>query len=102
MHVSCIQAGTLLARLGRPEVTNCIAGLDQYSYSYEEAGEQAQEMNRLYNLVKNGELELNHMASVAPRINTSPQSSHHMKIVDDPMLGINGTDSVCLIFLLIL
>jgi hypothetical protein len=73
MHVSCIQAGTLLARLGRPEVSNCIAGLEQYSQSYEEAGDQAQDMRRLFDAVRSGHRELNHMASVAPRI---PQMSH--------------------------
>ncbi|KAF8650147.1 hypothetical protein AX16_005382 [Volvariella volvacea WC 439] len=71
MHVSCIQAGTLLARLGRPEVANCIAGLEQYSYSYEEAGEQAKEMKRVYAQVQAGENELNHMSSVTPRMITS-------------------------------
>lgn len=65
MHVSCIQAGTLLARLGRPEVSNCIAGLKQYSYSYEEAADQAQEMERVFSTVRVGEPELNHMLSVA-------------------------------------
>ncbi|KAF7346193.1 hypothetical protein MSAN_01846200 [Mycena sanguinolenta] len=68
MLVSCIQSGNLLARLGRPEVSNCITGLEQYSYSYEEAGEQAAEMRRTYNQVRAGELELQHMASVAPRM----------------------------------
>ena len=46
MHVSIIQAGTLLARLCRPEVENCIRGLQQYSYAYEECSEQAQEVQR--------------------------------------------------------
>ncbi|KAJ2913923.1 hypothetical protein MD484_g6506, partial [Candolleomyces efflorescens] len=77
MHVSCIQAGTFLARLGRPEVANCIAGLEQYSYSYEEAGEQAREMRKLYEAVRNGESELNHMESVTPRM-VGPQSVPQM------------------------
>jgi len=80
MHISCILAGTLLARLGRPEVSNCIAGLKQYSYAYEEAGDQANEMSRLFNRVRMGEQELNHMASVTTRVTpvSSPasQSSH--------------------------
>ncbi|KAJ7644050.1 hypothetical protein FB45DRAFT_999277 [Roridomyces roridus] len=71
MLISCIQAGNLLARLGRPEVSNCIAGLEQYSYSYEEAGEQAAEMRRTYEQVIAGELELQHMANVAPRVSYS-------------------------------
>ncbi|KAG2009870.1 hypothetical protein CC2G_012747 [Coprinopsis cinerea AmutBmut pab1-1] len=73
MHVSCIHAGTFLARLGRPEVSNCIAGLEQYSHSYEEAGDQAQELRRIFNTARNGELELNHMASVAPKPLASAQ-----------------------------
>lgn len=72
MHVSCIQAGTFLARLGRPEVANCIAGLEQYSWSYEEAGEQAKEMRRLYEAVAGGENELNHMDSVTHRVAVTP------------------------------
>jgi len=72
MHVSCIQAGTLLARLGRPEVSNCIAGLEQYSYSYEEAGEQAREMRRLFDSVRAGERELHHMEAVTPRLDGPP------------------------------
>ena len=48
MHVSCIQAGMLLARFGRPEVTNCITGLEQYAYAYEECAEQAAEIKRVY------------------------------------------------------
>ncbi|KAJ7857696.1 hypothetical protein B0H14DRAFT_2352091, partial [Mycena olivaceomarginata] len=80
MLVSCIQSGNLLARLGRPEVSNCITGLEQYSYSYEEAGEQAAEMRRTYDLVRAGELELQHMASVAPRLPYEPQE--HAMLVD--------------------
>ncbi|KAJ7645457.1 hypothetical protein DFH06DRAFT_1211392 [Mycena polygramma] len=95
MLVSCIQSGNLLARLGRPEVSNCIAGLEQYSYSYEEAGEQAAEMRRTYNQVRAGELELQHMASVAPRLPYEPQE--HAMLVDEqqqqqPHMG-NGLQS---------
>ncbi|KAL0960646.1 hypothetical protein HGRIS_005674 [Hohenbuehelia grisea] len=67
MHVSCINAGTLLARLGRPEVSNCIAGLEQYSYSYEEAGEQAAEISQLYKSTLSGETNLHHMSAVTAR-----------------------------------
>ncbi|KAJ7254354.1 hypothetical protein B0H12DRAFT_1233393 [Mycena haematopus] len=81
MLVSCIQSGNLLARLGRPEVSNCITGLEQYSYSYEEAGEQAAEMRRTYNQVRAGELELQHMASVVPRLPYEPQE--HAMLVDE-------------------
>ncbi|KAF8635875.1 hypothetical protein AX15_000062 [Amanita polypyramis BW_CC] len=68
MHYSCNQSGTFLARLGRPEVSHCVAGLEQYSVAYEEAGEQAAEMRRMYHQARSGELELNHMTSVTPRI----------------------------------
>lgn len=64
MHVSIIQAGTLLARLGRPEVENCIKGLQQYAYAYEECLEQANEIARQYTLAAAGDVDLNHMASV--------------------------------------
>ncbi|PPQ89644.1 hypothetical protein CVT25_013831 [Psilocybe cyanescens] len=101
MHISCILAGTLLARLGRPEVANCIAGLKQYSYAYEEAGDQANEMSRLFNRVRMGELELSHMASVAPRVGGSPPSSSsphshhgHAMVVDDQIHHrTNGSSS---------
>ncbi|KAF8194249.1 hypothetical protein BJ912DRAFT_1021497 [Pholiota molesta] len=104
MHISCILAGTLLARLGRPEVTNCIAGLKQYSYAYEEAGDQANEMSRLFNRVRSGEQELSHMASVAPRVgstssstNSSPHGQNgqhgHAMIVDEHHPRSNGASS---------
>lgn len=64
MHVSIIQAGVLLARLGRPEVENCIKGLQQYSYAYEECMEQANEIHRQYTSAQAGEFDLNHMGSV--------------------------------------
>lgn len=79
MHVSCFQSGTLLARLGRPEVLNCIAGLEQYSYSYEETGDQAAEMKRIYNQARSGESDLHHMVSVAPRV----EVSHAMAVDND-------------------
>jgi len=68
---SCSHAGLLLARLGRPEVMNCISGLQQYSFSYEEAAELANEMSRIY---RSGDGELNNMASVVPRPVSSPSS----------------------------
>jgi hypothetical protein len=62
MHVSCIKAGTLLARLGRPEAKNCINGLEQYSYSYEEAGDQAAEMKKTYSQAQEGCPQFKYMA----------------------------------------
>jgi len=82
MHVSCIQAGTLLARLGRPEVSNCIAALEQYGAAYEEVGEQAVEMKRVYASARSGEFDFNHMASVAPRFNVAVVDNSHVMNVD--------------------
>ncbi|KAF7299190.1 hypothetical protein MIND_00867700 [Mycena indigotica] len=95
MLVSVVQSGNLLARLGRPEVSNCVAGLEQYSYSYEEAGEQASDIRKIYNQVRAGELELQHMAGVAPRMSydgSDPQQGQQM-IIDDPSLMSNGMQS---------
>jgi len=61
MMAPCIHAGFLLARLGRPEVRSCISGLQQYSFAYEEAADQANDMTRIYN---NGGEDLTHMAGL--------------------------------------
>ncbi|KAI5896651.1 uncharacterized protein SCHCODRAFT_02615463 [Schizophyllum commune H4-8] len=55
MHVSCIHAGGLLARLGRPEVQACILGLEQYAHAYSEAGAQAAALRAVYEGVVRGE-----------------------------------------------
>jgi len=93
MHISCILAGTLLARLGRPEVSNCIAGLEQYSYAYEEAGDQANEMSRLFQRVRYGDLELNHMASILTRVApvSSPVQRNSGLMVDTQIHRTNGS-----------
>ncbi|KAF9007666.1 hypothetical protein BDZ89DRAFT_1168462 [Hymenopellis radicata] len=91
MHVSCIQAGTLLARMGRPEVKNCIDGLEQYSSSYAEAGEHATEIRRIYH---SRDAEFNHMKSVASRPGmdmssgaaSSPVSAHSGAEVEDMVI----------------
>jgi hypothetical protein len=80
MHVSCIQAGTLLARLGRPEVSNCIAALQQYGAAYEEIGEQAVELKRIYASATSGEFDFNHMASVAPKTTVADDNTHAMNV----------------------
>lgn len=61
MLAPCLHSGFLLARLGRPEVQSCISGLQQYSFAYDEAADQANEMARIYNA---GGEELTHMAGV--------------------------------------
>ena len=77
MHVSCNYAGILLARFGRPEVQNCIEGLEQYSYSYEEAAEQAQELRRLFALARAGQTDFAHMASAVVRQQQHPHPHSH-------------------------
>lgn len=77
MHVSCNHAGILLARFGRPEVQNCIEGLEQYSYSYEEAAEQAQELRRLFALARAGQTDFTHMASAVVRQQQHPHPHQH-------------------------
>ncbi|CAE7053890.1 unnamed protein product [Rhizoctonia solani] len=44
VHYSTYAAGLLLARQGRPEAVNCITGLRQYAFAYEEAHIQADEI----------------------------------------------------------
>lgn len=48
LHFAVYTAGMLLAKLGKEEVLDCIAGLKQYGYAYEETFDQAEEMERLY------------------------------------------------------
>jgi hypothetical protein len=76
MHVSCNYAGILLARFGRPELQNCIEGLEQYSYSYEEAADQAQELRRLFALARAGQTDFTHMASAVARQQQHPHPPH--------------------------
>ena len=83
MHFSCLTSGTLLARLGRPEVSNCIGGLKQYSYAYDEAGDEAIEMERTYHGALAGESDINHMTSV---IVPQDQASHAM-VIDQSGFG---------------
>ncbi|RPD62771.1 hypothetical protein L227DRAFT_651667 [Lentinus tigrinus ALCF2SS1-6] len=92
MHVSCIQAGMLLAKLGRPEVVNCITGLEQYAYAYEECADQAAEIKRVYSQALNGEQDANHMSSVMLRVGGGGDGgtigSNAMN-VDQPMFGFS-------------
>ncbi|KAF8073810.1 hypothetical protein FPV67DRAFT_1479374 [Lyophyllum atratum] len=65
MHVSCIQAGTLLARLGRPEVKSCIDGLEQYSARN----------GRIYNQALAGDPQFSHMGMAVPTRTTPEETS---------------------------
>ncbi|TFK52292.1 hypothetical protein OE88DRAFT_1807225 [Heliocybe sulcata] len=91
MHVSCIQAGTLLARLGRPEVTNCIAGLEQYSAAYAEAADHATEMKRHYASARAGEADFGHMSTVVPRLVGLENQAMN---VDQSQFSGNGTPTM--------
>ena len=48
IHYALYCAGLHLARLGRPETITCVSGLRQYGIAYEDAFEQADEIERLY------------------------------------------------------
>ena len=73
MLAPCVHSGFLLARLGRPEVQSCISGLQQYSFAYEEAADQANDMARIYH---GGGEELGHMAGVHGRmLSLSPSTT---------------------------
>ena len=77
MHVSCNYAGILLARFGRPEVQNCIEGLEQYSHSYEEAADQAQELRRMFALARAGQTDFTHMASAVSHQQQHPHQHQY-------------------------
>jgi hypothetical protein len=72
MHVSIIHAGYFLAHLARPEVQNCIEGLEQYSYAYEETKETAQQIKREYELALIKGPTFHEMSNAVPR--PSPRS----------------------------
>jgi hypothetical protein len=44
----------LLAKLGKSEVQDCIAGLKQYGYAYDEAIDHASEMQKAYSQTTEG------------------------------------------------
>lgn len=48
MHYSIYSAGKLLAEFGREEVLMCIRGLQQYGISYDDALDQAAELQQMY------------------------------------------------------
>ncbi|KZW00922.1 hypothetical protein EXIGLDRAFT_719996 [Exidia glandulosa HHB12029] len=50
MHFSAYAAGLHLARIGRPETVTCILGLRQYGIAYEDALDQADELERVYRI----------------------------------------------------
>ena len=88
MLAPCLHSGFLLARLGRPEVQSCISGLRQYSFAYEEATDQANEMARIYNA---GGEELTHMAGLGAHgraLSLSPSTASVM--TNGPASETNG------------
>ncbi|KAF8272856.1 hypothetical protein EI94DRAFT_1769658 [Lactarius quietus] len=82
MLISCNYAGILLARFGRPELQNCIEGLEQYSYSYEEGADQAQELRRLFALARAGQTDFAHMSAAVERQQQNPHHSRETMYVD--------------------
>jgi hypothetical protein len=89
MHVSCINAGNLLARLGRPEVFQCIKALEQYSYAYEETREHAREIHHEYeNALQKGPNNFNEMASAVRQ--PSPRNLHPEAMSVDAKANGNG------------
>lgn len=57
LHFAIYTAGVALAKAGKVESQYCIAGLKQYGYAFEEAFDQAAELERLYSqslLANNG------------------------------------------------
>jgi hypothetical protein len=48
MHYNIYAAGRLLAEFGREEVAMCIRGLQQYGVSYDDALDQAAEIQSIY------------------------------------------------------
>lgn len=72
MHVSCRLSGMLLARLARPEVSNCILGLQQYSQAYEEASGHAILIEEIYERRKQADTDyykFEHLAAAVLRAN---------------------------------
>jgi len=60
LHYSTYAAGLLLARQGRPEAVNCITGLRQYAFAYEEAHIQADELESILAAVNRERTEREH------------------------------------------
>lgn len=99
MHVSCIQAGMLLARMGRPEVTNCINGLEQYAYAYEECADQAAEIKRIYHQALAGEFDVamsgaSSNSRATPTDPGPPPSSAGAMSVDSPMFSVGASSII--------
>jgi len=89
MHVSCINAGNLLARLGRPEVFQCIKALEQYSYAYDETKEHARDITREYEIaLQNGPHRFDEMASAIRQL--SPRNLHTEVMSVDAITNGNG------------
>jgi hypothetical protein len=102
MHVSCINAGNLLARLGRPEVFQCIKALEQYSYAYEETREHAREITREYEVaMQKGPINFQDMARVIRQ--SSPRNLQSEAMSVDALTNGSGkhhghTVSICYLF----
>jgi hypothetical protein len=49
LHFAIYTAGVALAKLGKSEALHCVTGLKQYGFAFEEAFDQANEIERIYN-----------------------------------------------------
>ncbi|KAH0831925.1 hypothetical protein J3R83DRAFT_12808 [Lanmaoa asiatica] len=107
MHVAIIQSGFFLARLGRPEVQNCIEGLEQYSYAYEETKELSQLIRREYEQTLIKGPSFHEMSNAVPRrtppvdtmnVNSSPNGNgngiHHAH--HDSIVSVSSPSSLVL------
>jgi len=95
MHVSCRLSGMLLARLGRPEVSNCILGLRQYSQAYEEASEHALRIEHIYEERKHGgddDCKFVHMSSTVLQAKASLEA---MAVDEVRVLLLQSRVTVC-------
>uniref|UniRef100_A0A0W0EVM0 Xylanolytic transcriptional activator regulatory domain-containing protein n=1 Tax=Moniliophthora roreri TaxID=221103 RepID=A0A0W0EVM0_MONRR len=95
MLFSCIAAGQVLARIGRREVLQCITGLEQYSRSYEEAGDQAVEIRKTYQQVCGGHLFPGHLIGIAKQVPAPGLSSLQSPTVPTRevyMMNVDGED----------
>lgn len=74
LHFSTYAAGMFLARHGKSEAKICIKGLEQYSFAFEEAFEQAKWMQQVY------------VSSTITTTHLSPQTSYHPSSANTPSM----------------
>ncbi|CCA70194.1 hypothetical protein PIIN_04133 [Serendipita indica DSM 11827] len=93
LHFSTYAAGMFLARNGKPEVKTCIKGLEQYSFAYEEAFEQAKWMQQVYSSVIHHQQLPIQQTLHSPASSIGSSNGHHyaMDTAQDPLgVFVNG------------